>query len=406
MAARRRDARRADPSVGELFSQLLASREVAIFSGSGGVGKTTMAAAAALHAATEFDGRVLVVTVDPARRLADALGLRGLGNVETGVPEEAFEKAGVAPRGRLWAAQLDTKRSWDDLVLRHARDQATAYRILDNKLYQNITARFVQSHDYIAMERLYEIHSTGDYDLIVVDTPPSRNAIEFLEAPRRMAEFFGGRMIRLFTAPYRVGGGLGARAVNLAARPFYRVADQVLGSRFLEEVGEFFTNFHTMYEGFAERAQAVQRLLHDRRTTFIVVSTLESAALAEAEFFYRKIDEFGLPLGALVLNRVMPPFLLDEAASKSVLRLVDEGLAGRLAAEADGLFSDTALVRDVLATLAENFLNFRAVAVRERSELGRLADDAPGVILTVPFFETDIYDLSGLAQVAEALVSG
>src|SRR5439155_15491835 len=160
------------------------------------------------------------------------------------------------------------KRSWDDLVLRHAGDEATAYRILDNKLYKNITTRFVQSHDYIAMERLYEIHSTGGYDLIVLDTPPTRNALDLLEAPNRMADFFGGRMIRIFTAPYRVGGGLGARAINLATRPFYRIADQILGARFLEDIAEFFTNFHTMYKGFAERAQAVNRLLRDRRTTF------------------------------------------------------------------------------------------------------------------------------------------
>jgi anion-transporting ArsA/GET3 family ATPase len=390
------------------FGQLLASREVVIFAGSGGVGKTTLAAAAALYAVTDLGGRVLVITVDPARRLADALGLGGLGNVETRVGPESFEKAGLGvPRGELWAAQLDTKRSWDDLVLRHAGDEATAYRILDNRLYQNLTARFVQSHDYIAMERLYELHSSGGYDLVVVDTPPTRNAIDFLEAPARMQEFFGGRLIRIFTAPYRFGGGLGARAINLAARPFYRVADQILGSRFLEEIAEFFTNFHTMYEGFTERAHDVQRLLRDRRTAFVVVTTLESTALAEGEAFCQRLGEMGLPLGALVLNRVLPHFLSNPGAARLARALADEGirerLAERLSKQVGGATVDPDLVKGVLTTLGENFMNFRSLATLQESEMLRLTRGPPGTLITVPSFETDIHDLAGLAEVSQAL---
>ena len=141
-----------------------------------------------------------------------------------------MKAAGVEPRGELWAAMLDTKQSWDDLVLRHAKDEETAYRILENRLYHNLTARFVQSHDYIAMERLYEIHSGGEYDLIVIDTPPTRNAIDFLEAPARMAEFFGGRLLRWLTLPYRVGGKRGSRVLNVASRPFYQMADRCSGA--------------------------------------------------------------------------------------------------------------------------------------------------------------------------------
>ncbi|MDQ1520369.1 MAG: hypothetical protein QOI55_1442, partial [Actinomycetota bacterium] len=165
------------------IEQLLAAKEIAVFCGSGGVGKTSVAAAAALGAATRLGGKVLVLTIDPAKRLATALGLERLGNVAHQVPPDALKAAGLEPRGELWAAMLDTKQSWDDLVLRHAKDEETAYRILENRLYTNLTARFVQSHDYIAMERLYEIHSSGEYDLIIIDTPPTRNAIDFLEAP-------------------------------------------------------------------------------------------------------------------------------------------------------------------------------------------------------------------------------
>ncbi|HEV7537013.1 MAG TPA: ArsA-related P-loop ATPase, partial [Acidimicrobiia bacterium] len=268
------------------LDQLLAAKSIAIFCGPGGVGKTSVAAASAAVAASRLGGKVLVVTVDPARRLADALGLSALGNLERPVPAERLKAAGLEVKdGLLWAAMLDTKQSWDDLVLRHARDEETAYRILENRLYHNITARFVQSHDYIAMERLHEIHAEGGYDLIVVDTPPTRNAIDFLEAPERMADFFGSRLLRWLTMPYRVGGKRGARMVNLASKPFYQVADRILGGQFLEDIGEFFLNFQTMYEGFVTRARSVEALLHDRRTTFVVVSTLEAAPLREAEFF-------------------------------------------------------------------------------------------------------------------------
>src|SRR4051794_33860009 len=195
------------------IEQLLASKEVVISCGSGGVGKTTTAAAVAAMVAVKQGGKVLVLTVDPAKRLANALGLEGVGNIEKQVPASAFEDAGVMPRGELWAAMLDTKQSWDNLVKRPAPDAATAGKILSNPLYQNISGRFVQSHDYIAMERLYELHGEGNYDLIVVDTPPTRNALDFLEAPQRMADFFSSRFLRLLTAPAR------SRFVNFARSP-------------------------------------------------------------------------------------------------------------------------------------------------------------------------------------------
>src|SRR5688500_4636360 len=234
------------------IEQLLAAKEIVIHCGSGGVGKTTTAAAAAAMAAAHLGGKVLVITVDPARRLANALGLEQFGNVESQVPSRLFAAAGVEPRGALWAAMLDTKLSWDELVRSHAPDAATRDAILANPLYENITGRFVQSHDYIAMERLYEIHASGRYDLIVVDTPPTRNAIDFLEAPERMADFFSSRLLRWLTVPYR------SKVVNFASKPFYTVADRILGSQFLEDIAEFFLLFQTMYDGFVERAEAVK----------------------------------------------------------------------------------------------------------------------------------------------------
>ena len=383
---------------------LVASKEIIVLCGSGGVGKTSVAAATALGAASRIGGKVLVLTIDPAKRLAAALGLEEIGNVETRVPDAAFAEVGLAPRGELWAAMLDTKQSWDALVERHAPDPETARKILDNTLYDNITGRFVQSHDYIAMERLYEIHASGAYDLIVIDTPPTRNALDFLEAPHRMAEFFGGRLLRWLTAPYRLGGGRGARLVNLASRPFYQVADRILGSQFLEDIAEFFLNFQSMYDGFVERARAVERLLHDRRTSFVVVTTLEASPLAEAEVFCRELVERGFPFGALVLNKTLPAAFTDPAAGRVATTLLDEAatLATELAATGQPALGDAAIDARVLRTVAESFRNFAVVAAREselRHELARL----PDTVVDVPNLDADVHDLGGLARIAESL---
>jgi anion-transporting ArsA/GET3 family ATPase len=384
------------------LDRLLATKSIAIFCGPGGVGKTSVAAASAAVAAARLGGKVLVVTVDPARRLADALGLSTLGNLERPVPPERLKAAGLELRDGLWAAMLDTKQSWDDLVLRHARDEETAYRILENRLYHNITARFVQSHDYIAMERLHEIHAEGGYDLIVVDTPPTRNALDFLEAPERMADFFGSRLLRWLTMPYRVGGKRGARMVNLASKPFYQVADRLLGGQFLEDIGEFFLNFQTMYEGFVARARSVEALLHDRRTTFVVVSTLEAAPLREAEFFISELSARKLHLGAVVLNKTLPDYLLGQDGDATARALVADPAPAARAAVAVEPDLDAATAGRVLTTIGESFLNFEVAAKREaelRGELGRLT--AP--MLRVPAFEEDIHDLRGLVRLGECL---
>ena len=364
--------------------RLLAAKDIVIACGPGGVGKTTTAAALAATAVVEQGGRVLVLTVDPARRLADALGLKGIGNEEVRIPDEVFTEVGARPRGELWAAMLDTKQSWDDLIRTHAPDAETREQILANPLYQNISGRFVQSHDYIAMERLYEIHSAGAYDLIVVDTPPTRNALDFLDAPQRMADFFSSRLLRWLIIPYR------SRLVNVASRPFYQVADRILGTQFLADISEFFILFQSMYNGFVERAEAVTRLLSDRRTTFMVVSTLEATPVREAEFFSSELTARKLHLGAVVLNKVLPEYLRDPAADK-----LAQSMEGRAAELAEGLTDDPVVAGRVVAEVAESFLNFGVVARREAEQQAELKG-APDVLVTVPFYDADIYDLGGL----------
>jgi anion-transporting ArsA/GET3 family ATPase len=387
------------------LESLLASREVLVFCGSGGVGKTTTAAAAALVAAVHVGGRVLVLTIDPAKRLADALGLEGIGNDERRVPDDVLRRAGLAPRGELWAAMLDTKASWDDLVLRHAPDAETARTIIDNRLYDNLTSRFVQSHDYIAMERLYDLHSTGAWDLIVVDTPPTRNALDFLDAPQRMADFFGGRLLRWLTAPYRLGGGRGARIVNFASKPFYQIADRVLGTQFLQDIAEFFLNFETMYQGFVTRARAVERLMKDQRTAFAVVTTLEGAPLREAQYFCAELTARDYHLGALVLNCVLPESFADPEVAVAADRLVEEPatVADTLTGLGVDALTDPVAVARVLRTVGTSFQNFAVVATREAEMREQLAK-VPEVLATVPTFAEDVHDVVGLARIGECLL--
>ena len=371
------------------LEQLLATREIIITCGSGGVGKTTTAAALGAMAAAHLGGKVLVLTVDPAKRLANALGLESFGNVETRVPAKLFEAAGVEARGELWAAMLDTKDSWDTLVRAQAPDPETRDAILANPLYQNITGKFVQSHDYIAMERLYEIHSSGRYDLIIVDTPPTRNAIDFLEAPERMADFFSSRLLRWLIAPYR------SRLMTAASKPFYKVADSILGAQFLQDIAEFFILFQTMYDGFVERAEAVTRTLSDRRTSFVVVSTLEAAPVREAEFFIEELDKRGFHLGAVVLNKVLPAYLLDKGGAASARTLRKQ--APEVAARLDGTDGDPAVLARVLTEIGDSYLNYRVVATREAEQRAELAR-VPDVVATAPYFEADIFDLDGLLE--------
>ena len=376
------------------IDDLLAGREIVICCGSGGVGKTTTAAALGAMASAELGGKVLVITVDPAKRLANALGLEKFGNVETQVAPELFTRAGVEPRGELWAAMLDTKQSWDDLVRAHAPDAVTRDAILANPLYVNITSRFVHSHDYVAMERLYDIHSSGRYDLIIVDTPPTRNAIDFLEAPERMADFFSSRLLRLLTVPAR------SRLVTLASRPFYTVADRILGSQFLEDIAEFFLLFQTMYDGFVERSRAVSRTLADKRTTFVVVSTLEPAPVREAEFFADALAERHLHLGAVVLNKVLPDWFRARGTTGVARRLCAD--AAELAEQLPPEIGETAQVARVLDEVGESFLNFQVVAKREADQRSELAARA-SVVATVPYADHDVTDVAGLLELGEHL---
>jgi anion-transporting ArsA/GET3 family ATPase len=384
---------RAVASRGAGLTALLAAKEMVLVCGSGGVGKTTAAAAMGVQAASEIGGRVLVLTVDPARRLADALGVGAIGNEARLVPLEAFVAAGVESRGELWAAMLDTKAGWDELISRHAPNAKVRSSVLANPLYQNITSRFVHSHDYLAMDQLHELHASGRFDLIIVDTPPSRNALDVLDAPGRMKEFFGSRLLKWLTMPYR------SRLFTAASRPFYQVADRVLGSRFLQDIAEFFILFQAMEPGFVAHAREVERVLTDPRTTFVVVSTLEAAPTHEAMFLARELRRRDMHLGAIIANRVLPAGITAKASSASARRLaaLDAASVEHVATILD---APSEVVADVLHEVATQFHDTAMVATREGERRSELSELAP-LLVSIPLLEGDVNDVGDLLAIAE-----
>ncbi|MFN0027665.1 MAG: ArsA family ATPase [Acidimicrobiales bacterium] len=397
------------------IDRLVAASDIVVVCGAGGVGKTSMAAAGAATAAVELEAKVLVVTVDPARRLGGALGLEaaGVGAEQDRQPLDADSRAqvghrehripaadlaaaaGAQPRGELWVAMLDTRAGWDDVVTRHAPDAAARRAILANPLYRNLTGTFTQSHDYMAMERLHEVHVSGRYDLIVVDTPPSRHAIDFLDAPDRMAEFFSSRLLRWLTGPSR------SRLAGMASKPFSLVADRLLGASFLADIAEFFLLFQSMYGGFVERARAVQQTLRDPRTAFVVVTTLEPATVAEAQFFCDALTRRDLVLGAVICNRALPAALDDALARAVATELQRHPQLDRL----EELGLDPATVTRVLAEVGRSFSDYAMMAAREGELALRLSRRSELTVL-VPQLDHDVAGLADLLALGRAAWSG
>jgi anion-transporting ArsA/GET3 family ATPase len=293
---------------------------------------------------------------------------------------------------------LDTKAGWDELIERHAPDARLRDSVLANPLYQNITSRFVHSHDYLAMERLHELHSSGEWDLIVVDTPPSRNALAFLDAPGRMKEFFGSKLLKWLTVPYR------SRLFTMASKPFYQVADRVLGSRFLQDIAEFFILFQAMERGFVDHAREVERLLADPRTTFVVVSTLEAAPSHEAGYLARALVRRDFHLGAIIANRVLPASFTAKASATSARKITKQA-EGDLADDvARALGLDRAVVASTLATVGTSFHDIALIATREAERGAELGVLSP-LLVTAPMLDRDVNDVADLLELAAGFSS-
>lgn len=351
--------------------------------GSGGVGKTTISAALGVRAATRDGKKVLVLTVDPARRLADALGLVEIGNKVVRVD------LGDAP-GELHIGMIDTKASWDDLVNRVAPSPDVAARVTTNGLYRNLTERFVHSHDYIAMERLFEAHERGGYDLVVVDTPPSRNAIDVLDAPQRMLDFFGSKLLKFLTTPTR------SVLSSIAAKPFFLVANRILGARFLGDITDFFTLFRTMEKGFVERNKRVMEVLRSGSTSFVVVTTLENGPLHEARYLLNELRARKFAIGAVVANRAIDPLVASEVAAS----ISDHDQHVMEKAASTVLEGAGERVATLVSTLRHHATEMVGDSVVQRERLRELATTAQveNVWLS-PLRGTDVTDLDQLRSI-------
>src|SRR5690606_7618583 len=287
------------------------------------VGKTTTSAAIAAGMAARGK-RVAVLTIDPAKRLADSLGLPELGNTERRVDPELFKEAGVETNGgELWAMMLDSKATFDEVVRKHAPDEETRDRILSNRIYQQLSAALAGSQEYMAMEKLFEIWAEDRYDLLVLDTPPTRNALDFLEAPKRLTQFIEGRALQVFMAP----SGFAARVAGRGASAMFSLLKRITGVDLLQELAEFFQAFSGMVGGFRARARRANELLGDERTPFIVVCGPQGEPIEEAVYFHRKLVEARLPFGGVIVNKVR---YAGEAAGE-----LAEGELERLLGDAD-----------------------------------------------------------------------
>jgi anion-transporting ArsA/GET3 family ATPase len=360
-------------------ADLLENKRICVCAGSGGVGKTTTSAAIAAGMAARGK-RVAVLTIDPARRLADSLGLPELGNVERQVDPALFTGAGVDPgEGELWAMMLDSKQTFDEVIREHAPDAATRDRILSNRIYQQLSNALAGSQEYMAMEKLYEIHAEDRYDLLVLDTPPSRNALDFLEAPNRLLQFIDGRALQVFMRPT----GLGMKLFGRGASMMFSVLRRITGVDLIEDLSEFFQAFAGMVGGFRERARKVNELLAAPRTSFLVVCGPQGEPIEEAVFFHRKLIEAEMHVGGVIVNRVH---------YEAEVERPDPELPEHLAE----LLGDAELADRV----AENFDDFRLLSERDRRNVDRLVSElgSPAVI-EVPYLDHDVHDLAGLIEV-------
>jgi anion-transporting ArsA/GET3 family ATPase len=362
-------------------AELLDGRHVCVCAGSGGVGKTTTAAAVATGMAAR-GLKVAVLTIDPAKRLATSLGLEGLDNVERRIDPDVFAAHGIDMRGELWAMQLDAKRTWDEMIERRAPDTATRDAILGNRIYQQLSTAVAGTTEYMAMERLYELHEERRYDLLVLDTPPTRNALDFLDAPDRLSRFIDSRSLQLFLRP----GIFGVKAFGRGTGIMLAMLKRITGGDLLSDLSEFFAAFGDMAIGIRERAGRVNELMADRRTTFLLVTSPRRDAIDEAIFFRRRLRDSGMPFGAAIVNRV------------------HAGI--RETADGEDVVDDlVALLGPKLGRrVATNFSDYRRIGERDRTNVERLAEELRGdPLIQVPLLDDDVHDLGGLALVAEHL---
>jgi len=366
------------------LADLVRRHRVVISAGSGGVGKTTVAASIALWGALQ-GRRTAVLTIDPARRLATSLGLETLGHEPREISPALFAAQGLAPRAPLSAMMLDQKGAWDALVHRYAPPDARE-RILANAFYQHLSQTFAGSQEYMAIEQLCLLVDSGDYDLVVVDTPPTRHALDFLEAPKRIDDFLDRSVIKWFVGPSLSAGWSALRAVNKTASFLLHRLEQATGVSALSEISDFFASMSGLFENFHERIERASEVLRGDGTAFVVISSPEEQVLGDAEYLAGKMAELRMPLKGVVLNRVHP-----EQEDGPGTDPDDAAAVEALVARAVG-------AKDARGLVA-NFVDFQTLARGEQLRIEQFRDGLPERVplVEVPNFSHDVHDLAALA---------
>jgi anion-transporting ArsA/GET3 family ATPase len=359
----------------------LSAKRVVVCVGAGGVGKTTTSAALALGLAMRGQ-KVAVVTIDPAKRLASALGLTQLPGEPTRIEPRLFESEGVEIKGELWAMMLDAKGTFDAIIARLAPDARARDEILANPVYRELSSAVAGSHELSAISKLYELYEEHDFDVIVLDTPPSRNALDFLDAPTRLLGFLEGRALQVFLAP----GGLTARLFGRGTALVFAIFARVTGVDMLSDLSTFFRSLGGVIDGFGERTRGVAALLRDERTAFVIVTSPEADAAREAAFLADKLVASAMDGSELIVNRVHQDDLGDSSAQE-----VAQLLTGEL--------GEALAIR-----VANNLADFDALARRDSATVARLSRKLGGrEAILVPYLDEDLQDLLGLAHIAEHL---
>jgi len=362
-------------------AEMLEGKRVCVCAGSGGVGKTTTSAAIALGMAAR-GAKVAVVTIDPANRLANALGLEQLENEPRRVEPDRLASGPIEVKGELWAMMLDPKRTFDELIDRIAPDSGRAEEIKANRVYRELSTAVSGSQELTAIAKLYELDQESEFDLLVLDTPPSRNALEFLDAPGRLNSFLEGKALKAFLRPT----GLGVRALGRGALPLLGGLRKITGLDLITDLTVFFQLLGDMTNDFSQRAAQVEQLLRADTTAFLLVTSATRDAVDEAIWFGERLASDGLPFAGVIVNRVHHDLLGDREPrelSAALARTLTPSLAGRV---------------------ADNFRDYHVLATRDDHNLSRLAKQlAARRLLLVPQLDDDVHDIEGLARVHQYL---
>ncbi len=377
------------------LESLLASRRVILVVGSGGVGKTTTTAALGLAAARRGK-KVLCLTIDPARRLANSLGLEAMSTEAQTVDPQRFVDAGVPVTGQLTVMMLDTKSTFDELVRRHASTPAARDRILHNRLYQYVSTSLAGTHEYMAMEKLHTVRASNRYDLILLDTPPTTNALDFLDAPQRLVEALDSSAMKWFIEAFQESGKLSFNILAKSAAVVLKGISRLTGGDFLEQMAQFVTELNDLFGGFKERAQEVAQALRSPDVAFVLVTSPSPMAIQEVLFFSRRLEEQGMPRDAFIVNRLHP----------SLVAAADEATVAHAIAATDLHLDEDAPAR-LLRAVADEERQARldAAHLHRLDEALRQAKPAP-LQVRVPALPYDVHDLRTLAEVAAVLAPG